>query len=243
MVVSVLTVNAKEKEKTQGMERNMSKQNGQIRSGKQRLALVISAMALAVIVLGASGCAAVSNFFNNVKGDLIGNSYTISAYDNEGNRTLEMSGDKVSLSGNKVSSSSSSDGETISTLSSVVTVTIDGKEVESCGDTLIFEGDGLTPVVDFATERLQNIESSTDGGISENTLLARPLNAWETAFGKKRVCVIKSQDGTFLTAYAGDEITWDIPDDLPKTTKLLIDGKPLYIHRANFQIIDAELLR
>ena len=222
----------------------MSKRNDLVKkNGQRRLAYAVSAMALAVIVLGASGCAAVSNFFNNIKGDLIGNSYTISAYDNEGNRTLEMSGDKIALSGNKVSSSSSSDGETISTLSSVITVTIDGKEVESCGDTLIFEGDGLTPVVDFATERLENIESSTDGGISENTLLARPLNAWETAFGKKRVCVIKSQDGTFLTAYAGDEITWDIPDDLPKTTKLLIDGKPLYIHRANFQIIDAELLR
>ena len=25
-------------------------------------------------------------------------------------------------------------------------------------------------------------------------------------------------------------------------TKLMIDGKPLYIHRANFQIIDTELL-
>ena len=224
--------------------RMMSKRSNSIKKGSlRRIAYVVSAVALAVIMLGASGCAAVSNFFNNVKGDLIGNSYTISAYDNEGNRTLEMLGDKISLSGNSVSSSSSSDGETISTLSSVVTVTIDGKEVESCGDTLIFEGDGLIPVIDFAAERLQNIESSTDGGIAENTLLARPLNAWETAFGKKRVCVIKSQDGTFLTAYAGDEITWDIPDDLPKTTKLLIDGKALYIHRANFQIIDAELLR
>ena len=30
--------------------------------------------------------------------------------------------------------------------------------------------------------------------------------------------------------------------DLPKTTKLMIDGKALYIHRANFQIIDKSLL-
>lgn len=212
-------------------------------SNRPSLALVISTMALAVVVLCAGGCAAISNFFDTVKGNLVGNSYTISAYDNEGNRTLEMSGDKISLSGNKVTSTRTSDGDYVSTLSSVVTVTIDGNEMESCGDTLIFEGDGLEPAVDFAEERLQNIESSTDGGLTENTLLARPLNAWETAFGKSRVCVIKSQDGTYLTAYAGDEITWDIPDDLPKTTKLLIDDKPLYIHRANFQIVDAELLR
>lgn len=31
--------------------------------------------------------------------------------------------------------------------------------------------------------------------------------------------------------------------DLPKMTKLMIDGKALYIHRANFQIIDKELLK
>lgn len=34
----------------------------------------------------------------------------------------------------------------------------------------------------------------------------------------------------------------EIPDDLPKFTKLMIDGKALYIYRANFQIIDKSLL-
>ena len=45
-----------------------------------------------------------------------------------------------------------------------------------------------------------------------------------------------------VTAYSGDEVYWEIPDDLPKMTKLMIDGKALYIHRANFQIIDKALL-
>ena len=40
----------------------------------------------------------------------------------------------------------------------------------------------------------------------------------------------------------GDEVYWKIPKDLPKMTKLMIDGKALYIHRANFQIIDTALL-
>ena len=50
--------------------------------------------------------------------------------------------------------------------------------------------------------------------------------------------VIKSQLGQPITAYSGDEVYWKVPDDLPKMTKLMIDGKALYIHRANFQIID-----
>ena len=45
-----------------------------------------------------------------------------------------------------------------------------------------------------------------------------------------------------IVAYSGDEVYWKIPKDLPKMTKLMIDGKALYIHRANFQIIDTALL-
>lgn len=33
-----------------------------------------------------------------------------------------------------------------------------------------------------------------------------------------------------------------VGDGLPKMTKLMIDNKALYIHRANFQIIDKDLL-
>lgn len=44
-------------------------------------------------------------------------------------------------------------------------------------------------------------------------------------------------------AYSGDEVYWKVCDDLPKTTKLMVDGKALYIHRANFQIIDKALLQ
>lgn len=61
-------------------------------------------------------------------------------------------------------------------------------------------------------------------------------------FGKSRIVVVKSQLGQPITAYSGDEVYWEIPDDLPKMTKLMIDGKALYIHRANFQIIDKALL-
>lgn len=34
----------------------------------------------------------------------------------------------------------------------------------------------------------------------------------------------------------------EVPDDLPKTTRLNIDGKAVYVHRANVDIIPVELL-
>ena len=54
--------------------------------------------------------------------------------------------------------------------------------------------------------------------------------------------VIKSQTGQPICAYSGNNVYWEVKTDLPKTTKLMIDNKALYIHRANFQIIDKKLL-
>ena len=111
--------------------------------------------------------------------------------------------------------------------------------MESCGDTCIFEGDGLTKEVDFYQD---NISSNDSNGLDKNTSIAYILNKYKNSFGKSRIVVIKSQTGQPICAYSGDDVYWEIPNDLPKMTKLMIDGKPLYIHRANFQIIDKELL-
>lgn len=195
------------------------------------------------IITGLTGCAANDDYLNDVKGNLSGNSYTIYTYDNYGQKVMTTTGDKINIAGNKTKSKGydSEGNETTSyDVSSVITILIDGKEIESCGDTCIFEQKGLKPEVDFTQE---NIISHSTGKISENTYIAGIVNYYKNYFGKSRVVVIKSQLGQPIAAYSGDEVFWKIPDDLPKMTKLMIDGKALYIHRANFQIIDKELLR
>lgn len=112
--------------------------------------------------------------------------------------------------------------------------------IQSCGDTCIFEQNGLNAEVNFTQE---DIQSQLSGAITDNTIIAGIVNKYKNSFGKSRVVVIKSQLGQPITAYSGDKVYWKIPQDLPKMTKLMIDGKALYIHRANFQIIDKELLK
>ena len=104
---------------------------------------------------------------------------------------------------------------------------------------VFFEQNGINAEVDFTQEA---IISQTDGTLDENTAIARFVNQYKNMFGKSRVVVIKSKLGQPITAYSGDDVYWEIPDNLPKMTKLMIDGKALYIHRANFQIIDKTLL-
>nr|DAE94755.1 MAG TPA: protein of unknown function (DUF5052) [Caudoviricetes sp.]DAI97146.1 MAG TPA: protein of unknown function (DUF5052) [Caudoviricetes sp.] len=209
----------------------------------KRIKALLATIICICIITGLTGCAANEDYLNDVKGNLSGNSYTIYTYDNYGQKVMTTTGDKINIAGNKTKSKGydSEGNETTSyDVSSVITILIDGKEIESCGDTCIFEQKGLKPEVDFTQE---NITSHSTGKISENTYIAGIVNYYKNYFGKSRVVVIKSQLGQPIAAYSGDEVFWKIPDDLPKMTKLMIDGKALYIHRANFQIIDKELLR
>lgn len=209
----------------------------------KRIKALLATIICICVITGLTGCAANDDYMNDVKGNLSGNSYTIYTYDNYGQKVMTTTGDKINIAGNKTKSKGydSEGNETTSyDVSSVITILIDGKEIESCGDTCIFEQKGLKPEVDFTQE---DITSHSTGKISENTYIAGIVNYYKNYFGKSRVVVIKSQLGHPIAAYSGDEVFWKIPDDLPKMTKLMIDGKALYIHRANFQIIDKELLR
>lgn len=202
----------------------------------------ISLISVVVILFTLSGCSMFESAINDIKGNLVGNEYDIYTYDNYGDLVLTTSGNKISITGNKTETTSyDEEGSKITgyDLSSVITITIDGDEIQSCGDTCIFEQSGLNAEVDFTQEV---INSQTDGSLDENTAIARFVNQYKNMFGKSRVVVIKSQLGQPITAYSGDDVYWEIPDNLPKMTKLMIDGKALYIHRANFQIIDKALL-
>ena len=203
---------------------------------------ILVALLTASLVVALTGCSKLGSIINEIHGSLIGNNYTVYTYDNYGNQTLKTSGKKISITGNKIETVSyDSDGRAVTgyDLSSVITITIDGKEIESCGDTCVFVQNGLEPEVDFS---LDEVNSNGGNGITDNAALARVLNRYKNDFGKSRVVVIKSQLGQPIAAFSGDNVYWEIPDDLPKMTKLMVDGKALYIHRANYQIIDKDLL-
>ena len=97
--------------------------------------------------------------------------------DNYAEKFLNVNGTKVGITGNVIKESviNSSDGSqsTEYSLSSVVTINVDGKQIQSCGDTVIFEENGLKPDAEF---QLRDIESSTDGSFSENTIISGIVN-------------------------------------------------------------------
>lgn len=187
------------------------------------------------------GCAAFHSDINTLNGSIIGNTYECQFFSNHGNKFMTMEGQKIDINENVVKERTwSSEGGWgyVKTLSSVITVTIDGSEVETCGTTILFMEKGLKPDVDFTVQDI----SSTADGFGDNPIIANIVNYYKNKFGKPRVVVIQSQLGDPIMVFSGDSVYYTVCEDLPKTTKLMIDGHALYIHRANFQIIDKDLL-
>ena len=109
--------------------------------------VLISLLIIALL----TGCATIGSYLNDLKGNLIGNSFLIETYDNSGTLTMTTQGDKINLKGHRVRETTATDEGFVYSysLSSIVTVTIDGKEMESCGDTMIFAEKGLNKDLDF----------------------------------------------------------------------------------------------
>ena len=201
---------------------------------------------LLIVTLGLSalsGCAGIKSRVNNLEGSIKGCTYDCMFYSNSGNLFMTASGENINMTSNivKEKTYNSEDGwGTVETLSSVITITIDGNQMESCGSTVIFADINLKPDADFTN--IESIESESSESLTDWTSVAGIVNQYKNYFGKPQVVVIQSQLGDPICAYSGNDVYWEVCKDLPKTTKLMIDGKALYIHRANFQIIDKSLL-
>ena len=210
---------------------------------KNKKVLLIAVLA-GVIALTAVGCswAGFSNRLNNLSGSIKGNTYECEFYSNSGELFMTAEGTNINLSANIVDeyTYTGEAWERTETMSSVITITIDGKQMESCGSTILFIEEGLEPDVEFDATNL-SIESEANG-IGDMTIIAETVNKYKNYFGKGTVVLIQSQLGDPICAFSGEDVYWEVSENSPKTTKLMVDGKALYIHRANFQIIDKELL-
>ena len=151
-----------------------------------------------VCLLGVSvlGCAKLKDWIGKIKGELVGQHFTITTYDDYANKTLSIEGKKVTVG--LLENSANFDAESTDFKSEVLEITI----------------------VPFD----------------------RAVNKLKNELGKKKTIIISSQQGVPIGVYQGDDVYVTIPEDLPKMTRLNIDGKALYIHRANYVIIDTEMI-
>ena len=203
-----------------------------MKNKKKIIVLTLSMM----VSLGSVGCAKLKDFFNTVKGELVGQHFDISMYDDSGSKTLELSGKKISIG--LLENSANFNVEDTGFKSEVLDITINGKQMLQVGNTCVFAEKGLDVITNFEVPK--KIEATSGGGFVP---LDRFVNDFKNEIGKSKVIIISSQEGLPIGVYQGDSVYVSIPSDLPKMTRLNIDGKSLYIHRANYTILDSELIK
>ena len=137
----------------------------------KRLKRMLTIAMILIMMTGAVGCAKMQSGIHDLHGSIIGNEYNIDIFDNTGIRTLKSHGKRIDIDNNVVEertyASATDEWYTTKTLSSVVTITIDGRQLISCGDTCVFYDKRLTPEYEFYLDQIDS-ESS---GIMDSTLM------------------------------------------------------------------------
>lgn len=194
-----------------------------------------------IIVLGSiAGCAMLDNSLNNIRGALIGQAFDMEFYDDYGNNTMDIKGSKITIGvvTNSVTSKTS-DGttETKEEQTSVLDMTINGKQMYQVGNTMVALEEGLE-MIDGA-DIPSSITSNSGGGFVP---FDRKINNIKNMLGTGKIVVISSQQGVPIGVIKGQDVYFEVPKNLPKMTRLVVDGKSCYIHRANYLILDSSLI-
>ncbi|HHT98041.1 MAG TPA: DUF5052 family protein [Clostridiales bacterium] len=198
----------------------------------KRKSILSIAILMLTVIISLSGCAQLNDFLGTTKGLLVGQEFQINIYDHYANKTMELEGSKVTIGLLEDSDDSSSFP------SSVIEITINGNQMLQVGNTVIFAEKSLDMIEDY--EVAENIDITEGGGFVP---FDRTVNNLKNKIGKSKTIIISSQMGIPIGVYQGEEVYVTVPNDLPKMTRLNIDGKSLYIHRANYVIMDTAMIK
>jgi len=191
---------------------------------------------VAIVSMSLIGCAWIDDLKATIKGQLIGQEFEITTFDHQAQKTLTISGSKVTV--NLLENSANFSADSTGFKSEVIEITINGDQMLQVGNTVIFEEKGLDMVTDFEVPK--DVSATNGGGFVP---MDRFVNDIKNNIGKPKTIVISSQLGIPIGVYQGEEVFVTIPSDLPKMTRINIDGKSLYIHRANYVILDTDLIQ
>lgn len=206
---------------------------------------IINVILVIIMALQLSGCGdnhSVTIVSENQEVEQNSIVYEAMLYDNYGNNFLNFTGNDFTITPNKVKQWGwDTDGSWTSwyDTSSVVTIEIDGNYIQSCGSTVLFKDTRLEMLEIPSQLSIKKTEMDDKYALSVNDETFKTYLGLTNWWYDMRE---KGQDGYNIGSFIGNDITWQIADALPKTTEIMIDGLPLYIHRCNFIIIDSGLL-
>ena len=178
------------------------------------------------------GCQDLNMFFKGFEEEFRGLEMTIQTYDEESQMIDRVIGKSI-----MIERDSTFDSDWESADSSVIQVTIGENEMHHVGSSMIIAERGLENIFDEYAKTV-DIQEMQRGIPIINSM----INDFRNSFtGKKKVILIRSQNGTPLATYAGNNVSL-YKTSVPKSTGLLIDGKYLFVYRSDYTIYDLDLV-
>ena len=183
-----------------------------------------------VVMMLLVGCQDIKMSIKDIEKDLFGLSSTVRTFDSNGDVIDRIVGKSVKIERNRKFDTEKSD-------SSVVKVTMGGKEINHVGSSMILSESGLEDILD-SVDVHQVVENSSRKSPFLNTI----VNDYKNSFtGLPRLVMVRSQLGFPLAVYEGDKVSI-YSTEIPNSTALLIDGKLLILYRVDYTIYDTSLL-
>lgn len=201
---------------------------------KLRSALIGVVISATLVVLTA--CSGMNAFGESLNRALEGVPATMTTYTQSGEEIDEVKGVSFQVSRDSKFDTVNSEGGSNQD-SSVLLISLGDSHISHVGSTLILAQDGMVDVTEAlgTAVAFENVESGVPW---LNNLREYNQNLWQ---GKAKTLLIRSQDGTPIAVYAGDEVEI-FGTDVPKSTTFRVDGKYLFVYRADYSVYDNDLL-
>lgn len=195
---------------------------------------VFAVVMAATLVL--SGCNWLEYKIGSMKEQFVGRELTVQTYDENSQMIDRVQGKSVSIEADEEFSLKDANGDTVEK-SSVLNITVGGKQMLHVGSSLIAYEDGLQNIFE---EYVQQVDlNSFDRSVPFINRMVNDLQNLTT--GKEKVVLIRSQSGQPLATFAGNDVSY-FATDIDKSTGIMIDGKYLFIYRCDYTIYDLALL-
>lgn len=192
---------------------------------------------LAVVAVSLSACQYFQQTVKDVSAEFKGLTAVVETYDVNANPLDRITGKSIQIATDDRFDVTDSEGN-ITKESQVLKLTVGGQPVYHVGSSLVMREEGLTSVLDEDNAR-QEI-NSTDSSVPFLSRLKTKFDEFFT--GNEYTILIRSQEGTPIAVYTGQNVSSYSAEGIPNSTVLLIDGKRLFIYRCDYTIYATSLI-
>ena len=199
---------------------------------RKRIKLLLGVLLMGVML---TGCSSFNMAAADLEAKLKGLDVVIRTFDEESQVIDKVKGKSVMIERDTTFDTVTSEGSNKD--SSVIKISIGKNVMHHVGSSLIMAEDGLQDIFEEYTKTVDI--TNTDRSVPFINSMIDSFKNMTT--GKAKIILIRSQNGTPLATYLGNEVSIFSPD-IPKTTVLLVDGQVLLIYRCDYTIYDTELL-